>query len=225
MKYFVSIVFILSTLLVFSQTQNANKLLFADNFDKDISNWIVEFEKPATSTIQIIHSKLDVSSSAGATIWFKHKLSGNVIITYDAIVIDAGGVSDRVSDFNAFWMASDPTNVNPFNRNGKFTSYDNLNLYYAGVGGNTNTTTRFRKYHSNGVKPVLKEFLDKEHLLTGNRFYKVKIIVNNGHIQYFRDETLYWDYLDETPYKEGWFGFRTTTNHVQFSNFKVFKID
>ena len=146
------------------------------------------------------------------------------MITYNAILVDAGGKNDRVSDLNAFWMASEPQKENPFGRNGHFEAYDNLNLYYAGVGGHYNKFTRFRKYNSNGEKPVLKEYSDAPHLLNGNKTYTIKIVVNNGLIQYYLNDELYWELKDRMPYKEGYFGFRTTISHQQFSNFKVYQL-
>lgn len=151
-------------------------------------------------------------------------MSGNIVITYDVTVIDEGGAYDRVSDLNAFWMATDSLSPNSMKRDGKFGSYDNLNLYYAGVGGHYNTFTRFRKYNGIEDKSILKEYSDKEHLLIGNTSYLVKIIVNNGRIQYFLNGELYWDFQDEKPYKEGFFGFRTSKSHQQFDNFKIFNI-
>ena len=140
-------------------------------------------------------------------------------------MIDAGGTNDRVSDMNVFWMATNPANPDGMiKRDGKFSSYDNLNLYYAGVGGHYNKFTRFRKYNSDGEKPVLKEYADAAHLLVGNKKYSIKIIVNNGLIQYYLNDELYWELKDETPYKEGYFGFRTTISHQQFENFKVFQL-
>ncbi len=224
MKKILIILCIFSSLLVFSQKGNAGKLLYFDNFNKDLSNWKVEFEIPKTSSIQLVNSKLDLISSRGATVWFNHKLSGNIMIIYDVTLIDKGGEMDRVSDLNAFWMANDPANENLFTRNGNFASYDNLELYYAGVGGHDNKFTRFRKYHSNGDKPVLKEYTDKEHLLVGNKKYSVKIIINNGLIQYYLNKDLFWELNDETPYKSGFFGFRTTISHQQFENFKVYQL-
>ena len=221
-------------LLVFSSTlfsqSNAKeklktKLVYSDDFNLDLSNWNVEFEKPETSSLKIIDGKLDVSTSIGATIWFKTQLSGNIMITYDVKIIDEGGAFDRVSDLNAFWMATDPSNPDSIKRDGKFASYDNLNLYYAGVGGHYNKFTRFRKYKGIDDKPVLKEYSDKEHLLVGNKWYSVKIMVNNGHIQYFLNGELYWDFQDDKPYKQGFFGFRTSKSHQLFDNFKVFEID
>ena len=218
------------TATIFSQQKptgfSKDKLMYSDNFQNGTSNWMAEFEKPETSTLKIIDGKLDVSSSVGATVWFKTKLSGNIMITYDETLIDAGGINDRVSDMNVFWMATDPAKPNGMiKRDGKFSSYDNLNLYYAGVGGHYNKFTRFRKYNSDGNKPVLKEYSDAAHLLVGNKKYSIIIIVYNGLIQYYLNNELYWELKDETPYTEGYFGFRTTISHQQFENFKVFRIN
>jgi hypothetical protein len=201
------------------------KLVYSEDFSTNLANWKAEFEKPTISKMMIVGSKMDVYASKGATIWFKNKLSGNVIITYIVTVVNNGGQFDRVSDLNAFWMASNPANENLFNQDGKFSSYDSLNLYYAGIGGHENSTTRFRKYHSNGEKPVLKEFTDKEHLLVGNRKYSVKIIVNKGLVKFYLNNVLFWSFQDEKPYAEGYFGFRTTDSHQQFDNFNVYAIE
>jgi len=226
MKSKLIIYLLFSSLLVFSQKENAGKLLYSDNFNKDLSNWKTEFEVPESSSIKLIDSKLDLVSSKGATVWFKTKLSGNLMITYDETLIDAGGANDRVSDMNVFWMATDPAKPGEMiNRDGKFSSYDNLNLYYAGVGGHYNKFTRFRKYNSDGNKPVLKEYSDAAHLLVDNKKYSIKIIINNGLIQYYLNNELYWELKDETPYTEGYFGFRTTISHQQYENFKVHRIN
>ncbi len=218
------ILFFISSLFAFSQKENAGKLLYGDNFEKWLCNWTAEFEDPLNSSIHIIDSKLDISSSKGATVWFNEKLSGNIMITYNVTVIDSGGINDRVSDLNAFWMATDPASINLFTRNGNFASYDNLNLYYAGVGGHDNKYSRFRKYYSNGDKPVLKEYTDNEHLLIGNKLYSVKIVVQNGQVQYFLNDVLFWEFQDENPLKEGYFGFRTTISHEQIDNFRVYQL-
>lgn len=201
------------------------KIIYSENFKSDLSNWKVEFEKPDSSTIQIIDGKLDIRTSHGATIWFKPKLTANVMIIYDVTVIFNGGVNERVSDLNAFWMATDPDNDKEIIRNGRFTSYDNLNLYYAGVGGHNNKFTRFRKYRNDGFKPVLQEYTDSAHLLQGNTEYQVKIIVHNGLIRYLINDELFWEMIDTKPYTEGFFGFRTTQSHQQFDNFMVLQIE
>lgn len=239
MKLTILVISLLSySLLAFSQsniqienkkpyvcTVKNEKIIYTENFKNNFSNWKVEFEVPEKSEMKIVDGKLDVSSSKGATVWFKNRLSGNIMIIYDVTVVDAGGLNDRVSDMNTFWMATDPVQPKKIiERDGKFSSYDNLSLYYAGVGGHNNKFTRFRKYHSDGNKPVLQEYSDAAHLLTGNKEYQVKIIVQNGLIRYFIDDELYWELKDESPYTEGYFGFRTTISHQQFDNFMVFEI-
>lgn len=206
-------------------TVRSEKIIYNEKFNSDFSNWKVEFEKPDSSSIQIVEGKLDISTCRGATVWFKPKLKGNIMIIYDVIVVEKGGKNDRVSDMNAFWMASDPANTNEIIRDGKFSTYDNLNLYYAGVGGHNNKFTRFRKYSSDGDKPVLQEYSDAAHLLKGNTEYQVKIIVHNGLIRYFIDDELFWELKDEKAFTEGFFGFRTTMSHQQFDNFVVFEIE
>jgi hypothetical protein len=93
-------------------TGKIGKLLFADDFKLDNNNWIAEFEKPVGSSIKIGEGKLDLNAAVGATVWYKNKMSGNIMITYTATVVDAGGINDRVSDLNTFWMATNPLNEN-----------------------------------------------------------------------------------------------------------------
>jgi len=200
------------------------KVIFADDFKKDKGLWVSEFEQAATSSMKISQGKLDVSATAGGTVWYKNKLQGNIMITYNATVIDAGGKNDRVSDMNTFWMASNPSSEKINNQSGKFESYDNLHLYYAGIGGHDNETTRFRKYTGHGQKAILKEYTDKEHLLVGNQKYAIKIIVNNGLVQYYVNDNLFWEYKDASPYEDGYFGFRTYISHQIYEDFKVYQL-
>ncbi len=122
-----------------SLSTEVDKLIFSDDFEKDAKQWITEFENPNSSSLKVRNGKLDLSSTAGATVWFKNKLTGNLIITYNVTIVDKGGLTDRVSDMNTFWMATNPKDENLFKQDGKFSFYDHLNLYYAGVGEHNNT--------------------------------------------------------------------------------------
>jgi hypothetical protein len=185
------------------------------------ADWLAEFENPSGSHLRVGKDMIEVVASAGATVWYKKQLSGNLIITYNVTVVDSGGRTDRVSDLNAFWMASDPAQANPFTRDGKFPSYDNMDLYYAGVGGHDNTTTRFRRYRHGTDKSILQEYTDKEHLLKGNKTYAVKITVQDGRTAFFIDGVQYFDYVDPKPLTEGYFAFRTTKSRERISNFAI----
>jgi rhamnogalacturonan endolyase len=137
------------------------------------------------------------------------------------VVVDSGGATDRVSDLNIFWMALDSAGKAPSGRNGKFPSYDGLRLYYAGIGGNENTTTRFRKYDPAKGKPVIQEYLDKNHLLEGNKSYSIRITVQNGRTTLHVNGTRFFDYADKHPLTKGYFAFRTTRSHQRITNFRV----
>jgi hypothetical protein len=208
-------------IIEFQVPHSTQQSLFSDDFTRGTGQWIAEFENPLGSSVSAQNGVMDLQASAGATVWFKNKLSGNLTISYSVVVVDSGGTTDRVSDLNVFWMALDSSGNSPFGRNGKFSSYDNLRLYYAGIGGNENKTTRFRKYDPVKGKPVLQEFLDKKHLLEGNKSYSVRITVQNGRTTLFVNDTLFFDYADKQPLTEGYFAFRTTRSHQRISNFEV----
>ncbi len=189
--------------------------------DTSAADWVAEFEAPKTSSLVVSAQRVEIDTSAGATVWYKKPLSGNVVVTYDVTVVDAGGRNDRVSDLNAFWMARDAASATPFGRNGKLTAYDDLDLYYAGVGGHDNSTTRFRRYRRGEGKPILREYKDKEHLLEGNKVYSVKIVVRDGQTSFSINGVLYFEYIDHLPLTNGYFAFRTTKSRQRIENFKV----
>jgi rhamnogalacturonan endolyase len=100
--------------------------------------------------------------------------------------------------------------------------YDSLQLYYVGMGGNTNSTTRFRKYEGNGERTLLQEYTDASHLLKPNKNYHIKIEVLNGITSFWVDGICYFTYKDTSPISEGYFGFRSTWSHQEISNFKCY---
>jgi hypothetical protein len=205
------------------------ELIFEESFDKDLANWKVE--QMPIGTVKVNKSKLEIDDVSGCTIWLTEKFSGSIQIEYDVFLIQNGGANDRVSDLNCFWMASDPENkdnlfANSDKRGGKFSNYDSLQLYYMGVGGNDNGTTRFRRYVGNGERPLLPEndLKDVEFMLEPNKEYHIKIIAHKGTIQYYRNNLLFTDFTDANPYTSGYFGFRTVKNHMTVDNFKVYQL-
>ena len=99
-----------------------------------------------------------------------------------------------------------------------------LRLYYAGIGGNTNTTSRFRKYEGDGRKPLIKEYKDALHLLTKNKQYHIRIIVKNKITSLWLNNECYFDYTDQEPLTAGYFGFRSTWSRQVVKNFRVFQL-
>lgn len=223
---------IVSLLFLFAQGGSCSQeswtkdtLLYEEKFDSEsLHNWKSELHKPDVSVVKIQDGKLNIDVGGGATIWFKHKLEGDILIEYDVTVINKGGTNDRVSDLNQFWMALDPVNTNLFTRDGKFTEYDNLRLYYVGMGGNNNSTTRFRRYPGGGERPLLAEYTDPEFLLQPNTDYHIEIICFKGLTQFIVNGEVYFNFRDPDPLVEGNFGFRTVRNHETIDNFKVYRL-
>jgi lysophospholipase L1-like esterase len=196
------------------------KLLHADKFDTGLQQWLPEYRAAKGATVAARKGKLLMDLPGDATVWFKPRLKGNVLITYKRRMIMNGGRNDRLSDLNQFWMATDPNNSNLFTRDGTFKQYDNLSLYYVGIGGNSNTTTRFRKYDK-GERTLLAE---NAELLQPNKEYEIQIAVYNGCTRLSVDGKEYFSYRDPAPLREGHFGFRTTHSHQEIRDFKVYQL-
>jgi len=200
------------------------KLLYSDNFDATLSQWQPEIEAKGISTVAASKEKLVIDVAGGATVWFQKKLEGDLLITFKRKVLVDGGRNDRLSDLNMFWMASDPASSSLFTRKGEFSEYDGLQLYYAGIGGNTNTTSRFRRY-SNGERVLHADIADKASLLKPNKDYAVQIAVYRGCTRVLMDGREYFQFRDPAPLREGYFGFRTTWSRQEIDDFRVYRLD
>jgi rhamnogalacturonan endolyase len=216
---------------------NAQNVIFSDNFVKSTENWKVESESPDSTIINTGDQELEIIAPKGFTLWLNKPLEADLKISFDALVIKGNGKYDRVSDLNCFWMANDPENPGDFFarsrwRNGTFGKYYSLKLYYVGYGGNSNTTTRFRKYDGDyesfknkTMRPdIIKEYDDSAHMIHPNQWNHVEIIMSQNNIKYLFNQEILFDYNDLAPYKKGYFGFRTVTNHMKIKNFHVVKL-
>lgn len=220
-----------------SSSPKTEATLFQDDFEKDLSHWIVE-QTPAGTTRQI-DGQLDIDDApgpkdkGGCTVWFKEKISGPVRIEYDATMIQKGGPNDRISDLNCFWMATDPDHPEDFfakskERGGSFKKYDSLLTYYVGYGANENATTRFRRYPRPRDDKALQPEYDRDeakYMNRPNQTRKIQLIADGKKIQFILDGEIIFTFEDPEPYREGYFGFRTTRSHIRFDNFKVTRLD
>jgi rhamnogalacturonan endolyase len=206
-----------------SQWGERGALLWQDDFSGPLKGYVAEYAQKRGNAIASRDGRLLMDVDSGATVWLDKPLSGNLLITYTRRVVMEGGKNDRLSDFNHFWMARDPNNANLFTRSGKFEDYDNLDMYYVGVGGNTNSTTRFRRY-GDGKRVVLGEHLDAAHLLKPNRDYTVEIAVYDGCTRMLVDGQEYFSYRDPQPLASGYFGFRTTWSRQTIDDLKIYQL-
>jgi hypothetical protein len=203
-------------------------LIYRDDFTKNLDRWTAELQQPGT--VEARGGALNIDVPGGCTLWFKPQLDGPVLISYQATMIKAGGPNDRVSDLNVFWMASDarsPQDLFATKRSGAFADYNRLLTYYVGQGGNTNTTTRFRRYiGEQDNRPLLPEhdLKSPDVLLKPNTPRNIQLVAFNDRIQYYDDGKLLFDFHDSAPYTRGHFAFRTVTSHIQIRGFRVYRL-
>jgi len=187
------------------------------------SYWMVESEDPDYQ-VEFVGEGVEILAPKGLTMWYRKPVEAPCVIEYDARVMQERE-GDRLSDLNCFWMASDPAEEDVLaraaERGGKFANCAALQLYYVGCGGNYNSTTRFRRYDGKPDPALLQEYTDPAHLLEPNRWYHIRLVCENGRVQYWRDDQLLFDYTDPQPLTRGWFGFRTTLSRTQFRGFRV----
>jgi hypothetical protein len=162
-----------------------------------------------------------MDTRAGMTVWLQQPLHGAYRIEFLRQVLVAGEANDRLSDMNVFWAAHEPGSAALNARDGVLESYDSLVTYYVGMGGNGNTTTRFRHYDGSAERPLLGERLHAADLLEAGRIYRIRIDVNAGATEYWVDDRqLFSQALAKLP-APGYFGFRSVWSRQAISRFSV----
>lgn len=203
------------------------KLVAQDAFEEGLAQWAIELEQPGS--IRARHGVLEIDVPAGATLWFKHELVAPVSISFEATAVAAGGPNDRVSDINVFWMARNADGTAPFTRprSGAFADYNDLETYYVGLGGNWNTTTRFRRYIGDAnSRPLLPQhdLSTRDVLLKPNQRQRIVLIADGRRVEYWRDGTRLFAYDDDAPYERGWFAIRTTRSHLRIERLRIHRL-
>lgn len=198
-------------------------LLHHDDFDGPLTGYVSEYARKPRNFIGNRDGRLVIDVDSGATVWLDKQLSGDILITYTRRVVLDGGPNDRLSDLNHFWMARDPARSSLFTRSGKFEDYDDLDMYYAGVGGNHNKTTRLRRY-SGGQRVVVGERLEPAWMLEPNRDYQVEIAVYRGCTRMRMDGREVFSYRDPQPFTRGYTGFRTTWSRQTIDNLTIHQL-
>lgn len=201
----------------------------ADDFHAGLHRWRAELETGGRVVAAAGVLELDVPG--GCTLWFRQPFSGAVLISYEARAVSRGGTNDRVSDLNCFWMARDarsPADLFATTRSGRFADYDPLRCYYVGLGGNGNTTTRFRRYVGEpGHRPLRPEhdLSAPGDLLQPNAWQKIDLIAASEVVEFYRDGRRLLGHHDAAPYTSGWFGLRTVASHLEVRNFRVHRLE
>jgi hypothetical protein len=205
------------------------RLLYRDGFRNGLGQWVIEAEKGGS--FRADGGVLDIDSPGGVTLWFRHALESPVAIEYEVTAVRAGGPNDEVSDINCFWMATDPRapggDVLAYRRSGAFADYDELRTYYAGIGGNRNTTSRFRRYVGRrDDRPLLPQhdLSAPTDMIEPNRPYRIRLMADGSRIELLRDGRTMFRLEDPEPYARGHFGLRTTKSHLRVRDFRVLRL-
>jgi hypothetical protein len=189
----------------------------------DSTRWMVE-QMPG-GRVMFQADGFEIEDAEGCTVWFREPLTAPVEITYEVTVVARGAPHDRVSDVNCFWMAVDPNapDALPSGRSGRFADYDSLATYYVGMGGNDNTTTRFRRYQGTGAKPLLPEhdLREARFLLQPNTTYRLRLVARDGVAEFWRNGERLLAYRDPSPLTRGWFAVRTVKSHLIVRKVKI----
>ncbi len=192
---------------------------------RSIADWTIEAEDPATRVTERA-GVIDIDTAKGLTLWWREPVSAPVVISFEAMAVSEGGTNDRVSDLNAFWMAheDDGRPVLAHRRSGAFAEYDTLRTYYVGIGGNRNSTTRFRRYVGRaGNRPLLVDHDKREaaDMLVPNRWTRIRLIADGHAIAVYRDGRRLFTLDDPAPYTRGHFGLRTTWSHLRIRHVSI----
>lgn len=198
-------------------------LLHQDSFGGPLEGYVSEYARKPGNFIGNRDGRLVIDVDSGATVWLDKPLAGDILIAYTRRVVMDGGPNDRLSDLNHFWMARDPARNKLFTRSGKFEDYDDLDMYYAGVGGNYNETTRLRRY-GGGQRVMVAERLGAEWMLEPNRDYRVEIAVYRGCTRMLLDGREVFSYRDPRPFTQGHMGFRTTWSRHTIDNLTIHQL-
>ncbi|MCU6453716.1 DUF6250 domain-containing protein [Sphingomonas sp. A2-49] len=190
-----------------------------------LSDWRIEGESPDAHVTER-DGVIDIDTPKGLTLWWRRPVVGPVTIRFEAMAVAAGGANDRVSDLNAFWMATnrDGGSVLAHRRSGAFAAYDDLKTYYVGIGGNGNTTTRLRRYVGEpGNRPLLPEhdLATPAAMLRPDVWTRIALIADGGRIAVMRDGRPLFALADPRPYTRGHWALRTTWSHLRIRRVTV----
>lgn len=192
---------------------------------QDNQNHVWRFEAEATlpaapdSRAEVIPDGVKIIAQRGATLWLEHPMQGDYTLSFDRKILKPEGAL-RVSDMNIFWNAHEKNGALPYVRNGTLSAYNSLVLEYAGIGGNNNTTIRFRHYDGSGARTLLQENTSPDDMLIPDHIYHTVISIHNG------VETLFIDgknifsspISSNTP---GYFGIRTVGSQQEITHFSI----
>ena len=185
-------------------------------------NWVVEGRAPSWGPNEIVLRHTSV-------VWHKTVFESPFVMEFETTPLPApekftAGVTDSIW----FWLASDPRHPDDFfaetaarSANPSLYSYLSLRFYWVDFGGNNNTTSRFRY---NPLRQLIRQFTDSPRLLAKGRTYKIKVVANGPHQEYWCDGKRQAYFYDDDPPRSGHIGFRAFVADHRISKLTVHRL-
>jgi hypothetical protein len=158
-----------------------------------------------------------------STVWLNKEFSGNIIVTFDVLVVSSADTSNNI---NLFLLYSDPSGnslieTKEVRANGNYNHYHKLNGYiFTQLANGQEIPARFRFRYNPGFKLLHEKF---EYECKAGIKYRVQITVNNGLVEYrVNGERIFGKMLDaEYIHQKGLVGFRTFHTSLWWDNLKI----
>jgi hypothetical protein len=226
-----------------------DQLIFRDDFDGDLREWVIE-KRPRTH-VEIVDGVVDIRHGIQTRIWYRNPLQRRVMIEYRARALEGEG---RPTDLNALWMARDRESTPPLSMDSFFGTEgplrsDRLATYYTGFGSNRNTTFNFRRFYDPSNMPSQVQQLPRHNgrvilqhhnddgmfrnpqgtFITPGQWYKFQLVYFDGLVEVYLDDRQAFRYREQPydlpAYDRGYFAFVTTLNSwTQFDAVRIYSL-
>ncbi|MBN2814153.1 MAG: hypothetical protein JXQ80_08755 [Bacteroidales bacterium] len=170
----------------------------------------------------------DNSTERASTVWLDNKLSGNLLVEFDAKIVSS---ADLANNINCFFLYSDPCgrplrNSQNERKSGSYKLYHKLNGYiFTTVANGDTANVRFRLRDNPGFELLGENFTNE---MIANQVHHFKIVKIGARLQYWVDGKKVIDAIDDrfNPlHTEGIFGFRTWHTTLWFDNLVITQLN
>lgn len=213
---------------------NRERLLFYEDFSKDMGNWWVE----GRGRVWIQDDRLYVNATGSkklnenvSTVWCRFQFPNDIHIEFDAHVISS---PTNVNNINLFFSYSDPDGVPLFEsrhqrKTGAYSLYHRLNGYIItylndskhnrGIFPENSGPARFRFRRCPGFHLIQERY--DYHCRQGTT-YHVEMTKKGNRLTYSVDGVVYLDADDDDPLSGGMLGLRTFSTFLWWDNVRIY---
>lgn len=187
------------------------RLLHEEDFEGVLNRWRFD----GRGRVWAGDGRLQMSADGfESTAWFTKEVEGDLLITYQAHILDP---VDK-NNINLFFLAtaSGGGDILKVPITGNYPEYHKLPNY---IWTFTGAHTRLRKdpgFH------LLSE--DKKTVPEANRDYELAVLVRGGKIRCYIDGRLVHSYDDPEPHTKGKVGFRTFRTRLWWDNLRIYQV-